>query len=128
MDQQEAEFSKNRKTNFKALPYFASMIKEIHVYQVSSRRQYGGSSVDFINWSTTARGEAERKEARIIEIAYMREELKQREIQIEELEARLRDFESNQNESDENTDKLYNLYQMCLIDINGNPIDNKEKI
>ena len=64
MDQQEAEFSKNRKTNFKALPYFASMIKEIHVYQVSSRRQYGGSSVDFINWSTTARGEAERKEAR----------------------------------------------------------------
>ena len=58
----------------------------------------------------------------------MREELKQREIQIEELEARLRDFESNQNESDENTDKLYNLYQMCLIDINGNPIDYKEKI
>ena len=55
----------------------------------------------------------------------MKEEMKQKEMQIEDLESRLRDFESQQEENDDNADKLNKLYQMGLIDNKGNPIDRK---
>ena len=51
--------------------------------------------------------------------------MKQKEMQIEDLESRLRDFESQQEENNDNADKLNKLYQMGLIDNKGNPIDRK---
>ena len=51
--------------------------------------------------------------------------MKQKEMQIEDLESRLRDFESQQEENDDNADKLNKLYQMGLIDNKGNQIDRK---
>ena len=56
----------------------------------------------------------------------MNEELKQKEMQTEDLESRLRDFESQQEEYDENAEKLNKLYQMGLIDVEGNPISHNE--
>ena len=56
----------------------------------------------------------------------MNEELKQKEMQIEDLESMLRDFESQQEQYNENAEKLNKLYQMGLIDVEGNPISYNE--
>ena len=56
----------------------------------------------------------------------MNEELNQKEMQIEGLESRLRDFESQQEEYDENAEKFNKLYQMGLIDVEGSPLSHNE--
>ena len=90
MNQQEAEFSKNRNTNFKALPNFVSMIKDTYVL---SSKQLG--TICRIKWKISSidqQQQEEKRESRNDKITYIEEELKQREMQIEDLEARLWDF------------------------------------
>ena len=60
-------------------------------------------------------------------VAIIKEKLSNREKQIEDLESRLRNFESQQEIEEENAEKLNKLYQIGLIDINGNPVNSQSE-
>ena len=59
MDQQEAEFSKNRNTNFKALPNFVSMVKDNHI--LSSKQL---ETICRIKWKISSIGQQQQEEKR----------------------------------------------------------------
>ena len=114
----------------RALRHFQILLacsKTLIPYQVNHLRYCIGSSGRFhqlVNNSKRRRDQQEEMKHEKDRVAIIKEKLSNREKQIEDLESRLRNFESQQEIEEENAEKLNKLYQIGLIDINGNPVNS----
>ena len=131
LDQREEKYIQKKSIRIKALPEFVELFKNTSylsskiILAVSSSIETNGKFANMVKGSKKKREGKKQKRENHEEEKVGAELIDQKNRKIEELEQQLRIFEKMKIENNKNGEKLNKLYQLGMINDQGEPVSNE---